>query len=248
VVFFCVASAAVYIFNDLQDIDKDRLHPEKRHTRPLAAGAISAAQGRNVLFLLYTILIAWTLARPGVGVVIAGYVAVNVAYTLWLKHRPPLDLFCLSSGFLLRVYAGAKAIAVDLSSWMFVTTLCLALYLAATKRRQELMTHGSAARSVLKKYTPALLDSYAQTSAVGALVFYGLFAATVRPALAITIPAVLFGLFRYRYITEMKGDGESPTDALWSDPSLIVTCVVWALCSLYAVAQAPTTSVQVLHP
>jgi hypothetical protein len=132
------------------------------------------------------------------------------------------------------VYTGAVAIAVPLSSWMLVTTLALALYLAAIKRREELGRSGSGARAVLGTYSNGLLDKYAIISAASAIVFYSLFVMTVRPAMVSTIPFVLFGLFRYWYIVESNGVGESPTDALWRDVPLILTIVGWgALCAVH---------------
>ena len=163
------------------------------------------------------------------------YLGINAAYSLRLKHVPVVDLFCVASGFLLRVFAGARAIDVPVSSWMLITTLCLALYLAAIKRRQELETRGTDGRAVLDSYTVRLLDRYAEMSGVAALLFYGLFVIEVRPALAISIPFVLFGLFRYWYLVERQGAGESPTDALWNDGPLALTVLAWGALSGYIV-------------
>ena len=106
-----------------------------------------------------------------------------MAYSVRLKHVPVVDLFILASGFVLRVYAGAVAIRVNLSFWMFITTLCLALYLACGKRRQELVKSGTKSRAVLREYTAPLLDSYSSISEISAIVFYGLFVSTTRPEL-----------------------------------------------------------------
>ncbi len=226
-VLFCIASSAAYIVNDLQDIDKDRRHPVKSKTRPLAAGTVSVRAALLLLGLLYLVLLSAWWWQPGVVKVLAVYLALNLAYSFGLKHQPVLDIFLVAFGFVLRVYAGAEALAVPVSSWMFVTTMCLALYLAAVKRRQELSQRGSEAREVLQHYSVALVDRYAEMAAMGALVFYSLFVMSSRPELVVTVPVVLFGLFRYWYVVETLEGGESPTDVLLSDLPLLLTVLVW---------------------
>lgn len=230
-VLFCVASSATYVFNDLIDRTADAAHPTKSRTRPIASGEITPAQAKILLGGLYIVIAAaglWSLATTGVAVV---YLVLNAAYTLKLKHIAVVDIFSLAAGFVLRVFGGAVAINVPLSLWMLITTLCLALYLAAVKRRDELVATGGSGRSVLRLYTVRLLDRYAEMSALSAVVFYGLFVITVRPGLAVTVPLVLFGLFRYWYIAESGVASESPTDAVWADGPLIATVLGWgALC------------------
>ena len=225
---FCVASAAAYVLNDLLDLEADRLHPIKKARRPLAAGRVSRRQAVWLLWSLWLAVAASAMLTPRPGLVAVAYVALTAAYSLKLKHVPVVDLFVLSAGFVLRVFAGARAIDVVLSPWMLITTLSLALYLAANKRREELTAHGGAGRRVLGTYTPALLARYADWAAVGAMVFYCLFVVTVRPALAASVPLVLFGLFRYAYRVEAAGEGESPTDVVWGDRVLLLTVVAWA--------------------
>ncbi|MFN9472652.1 decaprenyl-phosphate phosphoribosyltransferase [Acidovorax sp.] len=226
-VLFCVASSAVYIVNDIRDIERDRRHAKKRHTRPLASGAASVPAALALLAVLYGALVLGWFVQPAAVAVICGYLALNLAYSFWFKHQPVLDIFSIAFGFVLRVYAGAQALAVPVSSWMFVTTLCLALYLAAVKRRQELSQSGSEGREVLQRYTVALVDRYAEMAATGALVFYSMFVMSAKPDLVITVPVVLFGLFRYWFVVEKLEGGESPTDALLSDGPLLATVLVW---------------------
>ena len=226
-VLFCIAASAVYIVNDLVDMERDRLHPKKSKTRPLASGAVSPRAALVLLVLLYGLLVAGWFFEPRVVAVIAAYLVLNIAYTFVLKHQPVLDIFTIALGFVLRVYAGAVALQAPVSGWMFVTTLCLALYLAAIKRRQELAKAGTDARAVLEKYSEALVDKYAEISATGALVFYSMFVMAARPELKITIPIVLFGMFRYWYVVEKLDAGESPTDALLGDWQLLLTVVAW---------------------
>jgi 4-hydroxybenzoate polyprenyltransferase len=226
-VLFCVASSATYIVNDLQDIERDRRHPVKSKTRPLAAGKVTVAAALVLLGVLLTLLVAAGFIVPRVMTVIVAYLLLNVAYSFVLKHQPVIDIFTIALGFVLRVYAGAMALAVPLSSWMFVTTLCLALYLAAVKRKQELAQSGIDGRKVLEKYSIPLVERYAEMSATGALVFYSLFVMSAKPGMVITVPLVLFGLFRYWYVVEELDGGESPTDALLNDWPLLVTVVLW---------------------
>jgi 4-hydroxybenzoate polyprenyltransferase len=228
---FCVASSATYILNDLSDIERDRRHPKKSKSRPLASGLVSMPQALGLLLALYAALLAAWFVMPAVLYVVLGYLLLNLAYTFVLKHQPVIDIFTIAFGFVLRVYAGAMALSVPVSSWMFVTTLCLALYLAAVKRGQELSSNGSDSREVLQHYTPALIDRYAEMAATGALLFYSLFVMTARPELVMTIPLVLYGLYRYWFIVESQGGGESPTDALLGDWQLLLTVAIWAVVS-----------------
>lgn len=230
---FCMASSAVYIVNDIHDIEGDRRHPRKSITRPLAAGVVSVPTAMVFLLVLYaTLVCAWFIA-PHVIQVIAAYLALNLAYTLVLKHQPVVDIFTIAIGFVLRVYAGAVALSVPVSSWMFITTLCLALYLAAVKRRQELSQSGSEGRRVLEKYSVSLVERYAEISATGALLFYSMFVMSDKPELVVTIPLVLFGLFRYWFVVEAHDRGESPTDVLLADWQLLLTVVLWVVVCVY---------------
>ncbi|KLN62033.1 phosphoribose diphosphate:decaprenyl-phosphate phosphoribosyltransferase [Kiloniella spongiae] len=238
---FCIASSAVYVLNDIKDINHDRKHPKKSQTRPLASGAISIPQAFILLACLYSILIAGYFFSPEATLVLFAYVILNIGYSFYLKHQPVLDIFTIAIGFVLRVFAGATVLNVPVSAWMFVTTLCLALFLAAIKRRQELQDSGASGREVLGSYSISLVNRFAEMAATGALVFYSLFVVTTRPELAITIPIVLFGIYRYWYIVEMTNAGESPTEALFSDPQLMLTITIWAAASAYIVisGQAP---------
>lgn len=233
-VLFCLASSACYIVNDLRDIERDRRHPTKRLSRPLAAGIVSKQAALILLGVIYGLLALGLLVQPNTVLVILGYIALNLLYTYVLKDQPVLDLFAIAVGFVLRVYAGAVALSVPLSSWMAITTLCLALYLAAIKRRQELGNRGTEAREVLARYSISLIDRYAEMSATGALVFYSLFVISSNQKLVVTIPLVIFGLFRYWYVIEQHNEGESPTDLVMTDIPLAATVVVWAGACVWA--------------
>lgn len=234
---FSLTASLVYIVNDIHDREQDRRHPVKSRKRPIAAGLVSVPQAMGLWTLVAVVVTAGLYELPRLTPVIVAYLALNLAYTFVLKHQPVIDIFTIAIGFVLRVYAGAVAIAVPVSSWMFVTTLCLALYLAAVKRRQELLQSGKEARKVLKSYSVALADRYAEMAATGALVFYSLFVVTTRPALVWSIPFVLYGLFRYWYVVEIMEGGESPTDALFKDWQLMLVVVLWGAVSAWGVWQ-----------
>ena len=235
-VLFCVASSAGYILNDIHDVERDRSHPTKRHSRPLAAGTLSMRPAITLLIACYGVLLIGLFWSPATMLAILGYVVLNVAYTYVLKHQPVLDLFSIAVGFVLRVYAGALALSVPLSSWMAITTLCLALYLAAIKRRQELANSGVESREVLRMYSVELIDRYAEMSATGALIFYSLFVMSANARLVWTIPLVIFGLYRYWYVVEGLDGGESPTDAVLTDLPLAIAILIWVGVCIVALA------------
>lgn len=233
-VLFCLAASAVYIVNDLHDRAEDRAHPLKARQRPLATGELSPGRAIIILVLLYLLLGLGALMLPQAGVIVIGYVLLNVAHTYLLKRQPVVDIFSIAIGFVLRVYAGAEAISVPVSSWMFVTTLCLALYLASVKRRQELSWAGGTGRAVLQHYTVPLLERFAQAASTGALIFYSLFVMQTRPQLVDTIPVVLFGLFRYQWLVDVHHAGESPVDALLGDRQMMLTVLIWFATCVWA--------------
>ena len=230
---FCIAASAVYIVNDLKDIEKDRIHPEKSKKRPLASGQVSPQSAIILLILLYIVLISFWAVVPSVIYVIFIYLALNWAYTFKLKHEPVIEIFIVAFGFVLRVYAGAIALTVPVSHWMFITTLSISLYLASIKRRQELSQSGSQSRGVLAYYSVTLIDRFAEMSAVTAVVFYSLYVMEVQPKLVVTVPLVIFGLFRYWYIVETLKGGESPTDVIIQDKQILLTVLLWVGCCIW---------------
>jgi len=231
---FCLASSATYIVNDIKDIEKDRKHLTKSKSRPLAAGLTSIQSALILLIFIYFVLIIGWFVSPQVSMVIIGYLVLNIAYSYVLKHKPVIDIFTIAIGFVLRVCAGAVALDVPVSGWMFVTTLCLALYLAAIKRGQELNQSGTEGRKVLERYSKPLVDRYAEMSATCALIFYSMFVMSSKPELLITVPLVLFGMFRYWYVVDVLDGGESPTDALLNDSPLLGTVVAWVVVCIWA--------------
>jgi decaprenyl-phosphate phosphoribosyltransferase len=230
-VYFCLAASCVYILNDLSDIEADKTHPIKSVTRPLASGHVNFRVAVVALVAGLIGLVTGLLVIPIAMLPIGGYIAINIAYSLFARKVPVLDIFTIAFGFVLRVVAGALAIVQPLSAWMFVTTLCLALYLAAMKRRHELKQLGSKSRSSLETYTVAVVERFAEISATAALVCYAIFVVTVKAVLVYTIPIVAFGLFRYWFIAERLKSAESPTEAMLKDLPLVGAVVLWvAVC------------------
>jgi len=248
-VVFCALSGAVYLINDLSDLERDRLHPSKR-LRPLASGALSvpAARLASGLLLLGGLGAATTLG-PSFAVCSLAYVVLNFAYSFGLKNVPILDTLAISLGFVLRAVAGALAIDVHISSWLLVCTILLALFLSLTKRRHELVSLDEAAgehRSILTEYTPYLLDQMISVVAASCLMAYAFY--TMAPEtlekyqterLALTIPFVLYGILRYLYLVHRHEGGGSPTDVLLTDRPLLVAVALWAVAVVVIIYGAP---------
>jgi 4-hydroxybenzoate polyprenyltransferase len=232
--YFSLASSSVYIVNDICDIEYDKLHPIKSKERPLASGRIKKNQAFLILMVYYMLLSSSFFFNELLAVVILSYLVINIAYSINLKSQPVLELFIVSMGFVLRVYGGAVVIDVPVSPWMFVTTLSLALYLVSIKRLQELKSGDINGRAVLKKYNAHLMERYAEISAISSLLFYSLFVITESPQMSITIPFVIYGLFRYWFLVENLNKGESPTDTLLEDWQMLITTVLWLLVCIWA--------------
>jgi 4-hydroxybenzoate polyprenyltransferase len=232
---FCLLSSVVYLVNDLADIDKDRLHPVKRR-RPLAAGHLSPgiARAAAVVILLGALPTAFLL-RASFGLVSLLYFAVTVLYTFVLKRVLLLDVFALAAGFLLRTVAGAEVIGVPVSPWLYVCTTLGSLFLGFAKRRHELLLlQGDAGkhRAILAEYTPQLLDQILAVITSSTVMAYSLYTFTAENlpknhAMMLTIPFVLFGIFRYLYLIYVKNNGGSPEDALLQDRPLLAAVVLW---------------------
>lgn len=234
---FCIASSLVYVFNDLCDVELDRMHPVKSVTRPIAAGELSRSDALTVLAGIGVLLTVFGLQLMAIVPGLLLYIALNLAYTTHLKHVPIVDVLVLASGFVLRVYLGAEAIGAHLSWWMFITTLSLALFIAATKRLAESRRGGHETRAVLAVYSPRLLATYAEIALLSVMICYGLFVVTVRPSLLVTLPFVVFGLFRYRNLAGGGTRGESPVDLLIQDGPLAASVVLWAGACFHILAQ-----------
>ena len=235
---FCEVASAVYLMNDVLDVAEDRQHPVKS-LRPIAAGRLapSTAVFAAVTLGAAGLFTAWTLSREFFLVVFL-YAATNLAYSLYLKHIVLVDVFVIASGFVLRVLGGALAIHVEISAWLIVCTTLLALFLALSKRRHELVLLGENAahhRSNLTHYSPYLLDQLIAIVTASTLMSYVLYTLsddvhTKFPGkrLELTVPFVLFGIFRYLYLVHQREEGGNPARLLFSDPVLLAVVLMWA--------------------
>ena len=238
---FCLISSAVYIFNDLLDVEADRQHPVKKD-RPIASGklpvpaALAAGATLSLLAIALGFLLAWQFALT-----ILVYFAMMLAYSKWLKHFPILDVLILAAGFVLRVHSGTTLITVErFSPWLYVLMTLLALYLGFGKRRAELaLLAGDAAdhRKVLDGYTVPLLDQFITIVSGTTIVSYSLYT-FFRPetpgnhALMLTIPFVIYAIFRYLYLIQVKQIGGEPEEILLSDRPFQISIFLWGLAVL----------------
>jgi len=244
-VAFCFAASAIYLWNDLRDREEDRLHPLKQH-RPIASGALPVPVATAAAGVLAAIALVGSLYL-GVyfTVLLAVYLGINLLYSSWLKHVVILDVMAVSSGYVIRVIAGAAAIGVGVSNWLLLCTIFLALFLIFSKRRHELLLlAGEAAshRSVLSHYSPAFLDQMINVVTASAVVSYALYAVdddTVQrfgtDRLVYTVPLVLFGIFRYLYLTYQRAEKRNPTEAILLDPPSLTNIALWGLLVLWIV-------------
>lgn len=242
---FCALSGAIYLFNDLADVEKDRLHPTKRR-RPIASGALSvpAAVALGVLTLVGSLVAAYALSAR-FGVVATVYAALLTAYSVWLKHVVILDVLTVAIGFVLRAVAGAAAIGVEISGWLVICTILVALFLALGKRRHEYLTlHGDAAahRPILAEYSESFLDQMVAVVTASTVTAYALY--TMSPDtvakfhtrwLPLTLPFVLYGVFRYLYLLYRRDLGGNPSDLLLSDRALLINTVLWMVALLLVI-------------
>jgi 4-hydroxybenzoate polyprenyltransferase len=235
---FCLISSSVYIFNDIADVEADRQHPEKKN-RPLASGKLpmSAAWTAGILLAAVTLGIGYWLA-PSFGYVIGLYFLLNLAYSKWLKHIPIVDVLVISAGFVLRVGAGVTLIQVErFSPWLYVVMTLLSLFLGFGKRRAELALLAKGAgshRKVLEGYTLPLLDQYIMIVSGTTIVAYSLytFSAPNVPenhSMMLTIPFVVYTIFRYLYLIEVKHAGGAPEEILLSDRPFQIAMLLWAV-------------------
>jgi len=238
---FCALTGGVYLLNDLLDLEADRSHPEKRH-RPIASGRLSPRTAVGAAIVLLGAALWWG-ARCGMPflVVLLSYLAVQALYNLRLKEVVILDIFCISAGFFLRVVAGGAVLSVKLSHWLIICTVLVSMFLALGKRRHERVSLGEegapAHRKVLTFYSPRLLDQMIGLITAGILITYMLYCIAPETVakfhtdhLLITVPFVLYGVFRYLYLIHVKQEGGAPERLLLSDPPLLSSVLLWALC------------------
>lgn len=237
-VLLCLASGLVYIINDLVDLPHDRQHPVKRK-RPIASEKLSVRSARAAAAVLAALTLAGSLALDlRFALIVAVYVVSNLLYSFWLKHIPIIDVFVVASGFVLRVAAGVVLLTVErFSPWLYVCTTLLALYLGFGKRRAEmvLLADGANAhRKVLDGYTIPLLDSLIIIVSGTTIVAYSLytFSAPNLPGnhlMMLTIPFVIYGIFRYLLLIHVQDAGGAPEEMILTDRPLLSTFLLWGL-------------------
>jgi 4-hydroxybenzoate polyprenyltransferase len=234
---FCGLSGAVYLLNDVADRDKDRLHPDKR-SRPIAAGRLAPAHAvaAAVILIAAGLAAALWLSRPFALAAVA-YVGLLSAYSAWLKHVVIVDVLVVALGFVLRAVAGAVAVGVAISGWLLICTILLALFLALGKRRHEVLTLEAGAarhRPILAEYSAGLLDQMIAVVTASTVTAYALY--TMSPEtvakfhttlLPVTLPFVLYGIFRYLYLLYRHQLGGNPSDVVLHDRALLVNTLAW---------------------
>lgn len=234
-VVFCLVSGAIYLINDLADRERDRAHPTKRN-RPIASGVISPhlAAISAVVLILAGLASAFALDLR-LGIVVVIYILVQAAYSARLKNVALLDVFSVASGFVLRVLAGAVVIGVPISPWLYICAGLGSLFIALAKRRSELARAGDTAgdqRGILQTYTVGMLDQMIGVVATSAVVSYALYTFTAdnlpdNHAMTLTLPFVLYGVFRYIYLVHTRDIAESPEEILIGDTPMILAVILW---------------------
>ena len=246
---FCLLTSAVYLVNDLVDIEKDREHPIKRH-RPIASGRLKPELARALAGLFAVAALGAGLALGwGFALTAAGYLALNAAYTFRLKRIAFVDVACISIGFLLRVLAGAFAISVPPSRWLLIVTLLLSSLLGFGKREHELRIGGDAGhkhREVLGDYNPEVLHVLLWVLGVATAAAYFVYTRTQHTNelfggghLVFTVPFVAFGIYRFIRIVQRTDKADSPTDSMLHDPAFVVNLILYAAVVVAIVIYAP---------
>lgn len=235
-VAFSFTSSMVYIFNDLIDVEFDKLHPVKKY-RPVASGSIKPSQAKILIVVLFVIIISLLsqLNREFI-YVLSGYILINFFYSIKLKNLIIVDLFCIASGFMLRVLAGAFVADIYVSNWLILTTIFLAMFLAIMKRRSEFIAYegDNSTRIVLKDYSEKFIDQISAISAGGLIICYALYSVSERTItqfdtemFVFTTIFIVFGVFRYMFLVIKKSKGENPTEIMLTDFPMIINTILY---------------------
>ena len=234
---FCLVSSAVYVFNDLNDIEADRKHETKKY-RPIASGRIiiPVAVIMMVCFIIAGVALSLLVNLKAMLIVLA-YIVINILYSKWLKHTELVDCFCIASGFVLRVMAGGTIVSEGVSNWLFLTVVSMSLFMAFGKRKGEIESrNGNETRNVLKHYDKTFLNGIVFMCAGLTMVFYSLWTISHETKLVYTVPIVLFIVIRYLMLV-FKGKSEGdPTNVILSDRLLLIAagiCAVVIIIILY---------------
>ena len=245
---FCLISSTVYIINDLGDIEKDRQHPTKKN-RPLAAGRLkpSVAMGAVAGMLVVLLPLAFAL-QPEFGIIVLAYLVNNLLYTYWLKNVVIVDVLSIAAGFVMRVAAGVAVIPTErFSPWMYVCMTLLALFIGFGKRRHELALLAGDAnnhRRVLDEYSLRFLDEMMGVVTASTVMAYAIytFSAEGLPSnhsMMLTVPFVLYAIFRYLYLVHVRGEGGAPEEVLLGDLPFLIDVVLWGVLVVILLYVAP---------
>lgn len=227
---FSMGSSCTYIINDLADISRDALHPRKR-LRPLPSGNVTPRTAAVLASLLGAASLLGLLAISGrLAASLLLYIAVSLSYSFFFKDIPVADIFCISAGFVVRLYAGAFAFDIEISEWLFLSVFLLALFLSTGKRfseKKDLAERAGDHRLALSLYPPGFLEATMILTGSSVLVTYTMYVIS-RHTLIYTVPLCAFGLLRYLFRVQAGGNGD-PTDSLLRDPPLLVVSILWAI-------------------
>ncbi|MBZ4663764.1 MAG: UbiA prenyltransferase [Caloramator sp.] len=233
---FCLISSSVYIMNDIKDLEQDKIHPKKKN-RPIASGRVSIKSAiiEMIVLIIVSLSTAFYLNKYLL-IILLIYFINNIIYTFKVKHLVLLDVISIAIGFILRVIAGGVVINVELSVWILLCTLFISLFLGFEKRKNELKClEGDATkhRKILDDYSIKFLDDISNIVCGCTIIFYSLytFFAYKHKYMMITDIFVIYGLFRYKYLTEIKDLGGSPTEAVLTDIGIIVDVILWGIFS-----------------
>ncbi|MGU9010826.1 decaprenyl-phosphate phosphoribosyltransferase [Clostridium perfringens] len=236
-IMFCLISSTVYIMNDILDVEKDRVHPKKRF-RPIASGAISIKQATIALVVLLAIsMLSSFMINKSLFFILVLYFINNIFYSFKIKNIVILDVISIAVGFILRVIAGGVAIDVSLSGWILLCTFFISLFLGFEKRRNEIIKLEGKAnehRKILDDYSDELLKQFSDITLTCTVISYAMytFVAYENAYMMITNIFVVYGLFRYKYLSMKKGQGGSPTETVMTDKSIIIDVILWVITSV----------------
>lgn len=225
-ILFCLLASAVYVFNDILDLKLDKLHPRKIQ-KPIANSKLSIANAYFILIILIFISSGISYLNPNFYVILVLYFLINILYTIFFKKIYLLDIFVLSSNYVIRVFAGCIPLSVDLSYWMAITVFFGALCLSAIKRKQELLKYGFKIRPVLREYSIESLKNIILVSQILTIVFYSLYIIFLNEQYFLTIPIVTYAIFRYLKRSEDKNFSESPVEEIIKDKQNFLLIFIW---------------------
>ena len=232
-VIFCILASIVYIFNDIVDIKADKLHPKKKQSKPLASGLINLEYAKLVIFCLVIFLVILLYFFPKFIELSLIYILLNIAYSYLLKNIFLIDILSLSLNYLIRVYAGCVALDVNLSNWMAVTIFSGALSISSIKRERELFLYGHKARKVLKNYGDKILKIITILTSILSAAFYTFYVIFTNERIFLTIPLIIYAIFRFTYRSRSKEFTDSPVEEILKDKQNYLIIFFWLIIVIF---------------